>query len=269
MTIPRNNNASKKSGKAGDGLVYAAVLIIGNEILCGRTQDKNLAWLARLLEKHGILIGETRIIRDDSVAIIHALNHLRRHFAYVFTTGGIGPTHDDITTRAVADAFRVRLVVHPQAQKLVRKHYGDSYNSTRQKMARLPEGASLIDNPISRAPGFTMENVHVLAGVPKIMQVMAEGLVPRLRGSTPMVSRSISSSLSEGMIATDIEKIQQRYDCEVEIGSYPWFSSTSLGVHIVVRGQDVDAVDRAAEDVRSCIIECGGESIITKSDDDS
>src|SRR6516164_2604219 len=203
--------------------VTACVLIIGNEILSGRTQDENLAFLARGLNDVGVRVREARVIPDDPGAIAAAVNEARRAFDHVFTTGGIGPTHDDITAQCVADAFGVPLVVHPDAKRLLEAHYPAGHlNEARLRMAMVPEGASLLPNPISRAPGFQIGNVFVLPGVPSIMQGIFEQLRQRLVGGTRLLSRSVSCHLAEGTIADDLAALQSRYP-DLEIGSYPYF----------------------------------------------
>lgn len=239
----------------------AAVLIIGNEILSGRTSDSNLSWLAQQLGAHGISLREARVVRDQDEAIIAALDHLRGAFDHVFTTGGIGPTHDDITARCIAAAFGVDLVLHERAHQLLRAHYGKDLNAARKKMAMIPQGARLIDNPISRAPGFTMGNVHVLAGVPAIMQAMVKSLLVSLAGGAPLLSLCVSSSLPEGTIAEELCAIQKR-NKDLEIGSYPWFRSDALGVNVVVRGDDPARLQAVADEVCRWIRAQGGRSDI-------
>src|SRR5690348_3222977 len=185
--------------------VTACVLIIGNEILSGRTQDANLSFLAQGLNDIGIRLREARVIPDDPGIIVSAVNEVRRTFDYVFTTGGIGPTHDDITAQCVADAFAVPLVLHPDAKRLLETHYPPGHlNEARLRMAMVPEGAALLPNPISRAPGFQIGNVYVLPGVPSIMQGIFEQLKHRLVGGDKVLSRSISCYLAEGTLAKDL-----------------------------------------------------------------
>src|SRR5438477_9244831 len=199
--------------------VTACVLIIGNEILSGRTQDANLAFLAKGLNEAGIRLREARVIPDDAETIVNTVNEVRRVFDYVFTTGGIGPTHDDITSASIAEAFAVPLIVHPEAKRLLESHYPPGgLNEARLRMAHVPEGAVLLPNPISRAPGFRIENVYVLPGVPQIMQAIFSELKHRLRGGAKLLSRSVSCALSEGALANQLGALQERY-ADLEIGS--------------------------------------------------
>src|SRR5215831_8360839 len=239
--------------------VTACVLIIGNEILSGRTQDANLAFLARGLDAVSIRLREARVIPDDAAVIVAAVNEVRRTFDYVFTTGGIGPTHDDITAQSVADAFGVALVLHPEAKRLLKTHYPPGQlNEARLRMAMVPEGAVLLPNPISRAPGFQIGNVFVLPGVPSIMQGIFEQLRYRLIGGTKMLSRSISCHLAEGTLAQDLAFLQQRY-FDIEIGSYPYFRRGDFGVTLVLRGSDRERLAAATEDANMLIRALGGE----------
>src|ERR1700758_5463457 len=193
-------------------IVTACVLIIGNEILSGRTPDANLAFLARGLTEIGIRLREARVIPDDSAVIVATVNEVRRGFDYVFTTGGIGPTHDDITAQCVADAFGVTLIVHPEARRLLETHYPSGHlNEARLRMAMVPEGAVLLPNPISWAPGFQIGNVFVLPGVPSVMQGIFEQLKYRLQGGKKVLSRSLSCHLAEGTLAGDLGGLQSRY----------------------------------------------------------
>jgi len=219
----------------------ACVLLIGNELLSGKTQDANLKFLATEMSKLGIRLEEARVIRDDIDAIVAHVNECRARFTYVFTTGGIGPTHDDITAEAVAKAFGVELVVDPEA--VVRlKHGGRELNEARLRMARVPEGASLIDNPISAAPGFRIENVFVLAGVPPIAHAMFASLEPTLRRGATIHSRSTDVLLREGDFALELERIARAHP-DVEIGSYPFARDGRHGATLVVRGTDLATVE--------------------------
>src|SRR5947208_2948867 len=203
--------------------VTACVLIIGNEILSGRTPDANLAFLAKGLNEAGIRLREARVIPDDAETIVNTVNEVRRVFDYVFTTGGIGPTHDDITSASIAEAFAVPLIVHPEAKRLLESHYPPGrLNEARLRMAQVPDGATLLPNPISRAPGFRIDNVFVLPGVPQIMQAIFSELKHRLKGGAAVLSRSVSCTLAEGTIAKDLGELQTRY-ADLEIGSYPYF----------------------------------------------
>jgi molybdenum cofactor synthesis domain-containing protein len=242
-----------------DDMVTACVVIIGNEILSGRTQDENLAFLARGLNTVGVRLREARVIPDDAAVIAATVNAVRAQFDYVFTTGGIGPTHDDITAEAIAGAFGVPLVVHPEARRLLETHYrpGD-LNEARLRMARVPEGAMLLLNPISRAPGFRIGNVFVLPGVPSIMQAIFDELKHRLKGGARVLSRSLSCRLGEGTIAADLTLLQGRYP-DVEIGSYPYFRRGDFGVTLVLRGTDRARLDAATEELAALIRALGDE----------
>lgn len=240
----------------------ACFIIIGNEILSGRTQDVNLAYLAQILGGLGISLREVRVIPDDESVIVSSVNDLRSAFDYVFTSGGIGPTHDDITSASVAKAFGVRLFRHPQAVRLLEDHYrgtAHDLNEARLKMADIPEGASLIDNPVSRAPGFKMGNVYVLAGVPKIFQAMMDELKGSLKGGPPILSRTVTCDLPEGKIASGLAAIQARYR-EVEIGSYPYFRAGLFGTSLVLRSRDQAALSKAATEVAELVRALGGSA---------
>jgi len=248
-----------RTADAGPRIVTACVLIIGNEILSGRTQDENLGFLARGLGEAGIRLCEARVIPDLAEIIIGTVNEVRHRFDYVFTTGGIGPTHDDITAQSMADAFGVPLTMHPDARHLLETHYPPGQlNDARLRMAMVPEGASLLPNPISRAPGFQIGNVFVLPGVPRIMQGIFEQLKYRLSGGDKMLSRSISCRLGEGTLAQDLAALQDRYP-DVEIGSYPYFRRGDFGVTLVLRGTDRARLGAATDELRALIVELGGD----------
>jgi molybdenum cofactor synthesis domain-containing protein len=240
-------------------IVTACILIIGNEILSGRTPDANLVFLARGLTELGIRLREARVIADDTGVIVSTVNEVRRAFDYVFTTGGIGPTHDDITAQSVADAFGVPLIVHPEAKRLLESHYPPGHlNEARLRMAMVPEGAVLLPNPISRAPGFQIGNVFVLPGVPNIMQGIFEQLKHRLVGGTKMLSRSISCHLPEGTLAKDLGELQARYP-DLEIGSYPYFRRGDFGVTLVLRGTEKARLATAVQELNALIRGLGGD----------
>lgn len=250
---------SQERAETRPRVVTACVLIIGNEILSGRTQDANLAYLARGLNDAGIRLREARVIPDDAAVIVAAVNEVRRKFDYVFTTGGIGPTHDDITAQCVADAFAVRLVLHPEAKRLLESHYPPGgLNEARLRMAHVPEGARLLPNPISRAPGFQIENVHVLPGVPSIMQAIFEQLKYRLAGGDKLLSRSVSCHLAEGALAKDLSELQARHP-DVEIGSYPYFRRSDFGVTLVLRATERGRLADATEELKVLIRRLGGD----------
>jgi molybdenum cofactor synthesis domain-containing protein len=242
--------------------ITAAVLIIGNEILSGRTHDANLPYLAKALNAVGIRVMEARVIPDDDEAIIAAVNACRAKYEHVFTTGGIGPTHDDITSAAVARAFGVRVIRHPVAVDLLTRHYAASeLNEARLKMAEVPEGAMLIDNPVSAAPGFRIGNVWVLPGVPRILQAMADGLTANLKGGDPVLSRTVSAFTTESGIASALAEVQRQH-AETEIGSYPFVRSGRFGVSLVVRSTDQLALEAATNAVAAMLRASGIDPIM-------
>jgi molybdenum cofactor synthesis domain-containing protein len=244
---------------AGPRVVTACVLIIGNEILSGRTQDENLGFLARGLNEAGIRLREARVIPDVADVIVTTVNEARRRFDYVFTTGGIGPTHDDITAQCMAEAFGVPLILHPDAKHLLETHYPPGQlNQARLRMAMVPQGALLLPNPISRAPGFQIGNVFVLPGVPNIMQGIFEQLKYRLAGGDKVLSRSLSCRLGEGALAKDLSALQDRWP-DVEIGSYPYFRRGDFGVTLVLRGTDRARLVAATGELRTLILDLGGD----------
>ena len=240
----------------------ACILIVGNEILSGRTRDVNLGYLAQRLTALGIDVAEARVIADDAGAIADAVNACRGAHDYVFTTGGIGPTHDDITTDAVARAFGVANVLNPEALALLKSAYRDerALNEARLRMAHAPQGARLIDNPVSKAPGFQIGNVFVMAGVPRVMQAMFEGIVDRLVGGPPLLSRTLRVYLAEGDMAGPLKRLQDRYD-DVEMGSYPFYRARRFGCSIVLRARDRSRLDAAAGELAAIMRELGGEPI--------
>ena len=236
----------------------ACLLVIGNEVLSGRTQDANIKFIATGLGGIGIPLREVRVIPDVAETIVTTVNECRARFDHVFTTGGIGPTHDDITSECVAAAFGVPWEVHPEAWARMEKHYAPGeFNAARQRMATMPRGATLIDNPVSIAPGFTIGNVHVMAGVPRIMQSMFAALVPKLEGGTPVTSGAVHAiGLLEGAIAAGLEAIQKRYP-DLDLGSYPFYRSTGNGVALVAKGTDGAAVDACIAEVTQLVREMG------------
>ena len=221
--------------------VTAALLIIGNEILSGRTRDANLQFLALELNKLGVRMVECRVVPDIEKTIVDTLNEMRRKFDYVFTTGGIGPTHDDITADCIAKAFGVGISEHPEAVARMTKHYGDPalFTPARRRMSRVPHGGTLVDNPVSVAPGFQMENVFTFAGIPAVMQAMFHSMKHRLVGGAPVVSRTVRTNLPEGIIAEPLGALQKRFE-DLDIGSYPAFRNGKPSVSLVLRGT-VDA----------------------------
>mgnify|MGYP001301506978 CR=1 FL=1 len=225
----------------------AAMLVIGDEILSGRTRDSNTHHLAQALTGRGIRLSEVRVVADDHAAIVGAVNALRARFDHVFTSGGIGPTHDDITADAVAAAFGAPIGVRDDAHAILRAHYartGLALNEARLRMARIPEGAVLIDNPISAAPGFSLGNVHVMAGVPAIFEAMVAGLLPTLTGGDPLLSQMVDVARGEGEIAAALADLAARY-ADLSFGSYPYTRNGAYGTQLVVRGTDAARLDAA------------------------
>jgi molybdenum cofactor synthesis domain-containing protein len=238
----------------------ACLLIIGNEVLSGRTRDANLQFLATRLGEIGIPLREVRVIPDVRATIVATVNEVRAAFDHVFTTGGIGPTHDDITSECLAEAFRLPWEPHPEAWARLERHYPPGeFNAARQRMATMPRGATLIENAISVAPGFTIGNVHVMAGVPRIMQAMFESLAPRLQGGAPVISRTVhADGVLEGRIAAGLADIQARW-ADLDIGSYPYYRMGGGGVALVAKGTDEAAVEGAARDITAFLRAVGGQ----------
>ncbi|MDY0885714.1 competence/damage-inducible protein A [Dongia soli] len=243
-------------------IVTAAVLVIGNEILSGRTKDANLNYLAIALTEIGIRLMEARVVPDIEATIIAAVNELRARYDYVFTTGGIGPTHDDITAASIAKAFGLKLIRDERAVDLLTRQYGGPEHLTeaRLRMAHVPEGAVLIDNPVSAAPGFQIGNVYVLAGVPRICQAMFDGLKGRLQGGDKVLSVTVSAHIGEGVIAKDLGLLQDRYS-DLDIGSYPYFRQGRYGASFVMRGTQQARLEAAAVELRDIIRRLGAEPI--------
>jgi molybdenum cofactor synthesis domain-containing protein len=242
-------------------IVTAAVLVIGNEILSGRTRDSNLNYLAGGLTAIGIRLMEARVVPDIEARIVEAVNALRAAYDYVFTTGGIGPTHDDITASSIAKAFDRKLVKDDRAVALLTAHYGEAnLTEARLRMAHVPEGARLIENPVSTAPGFNLENVYVLAGVPAICQAMFDGLKGGLAHGDRVLSRTVSAHVGEGVIAKDLGDLQERYPA-LDIGSYPFFRQGKFGASFVIRGTDTAVLDKAAGELRAIIRKLDAEPI--------
>ena len=232
----------------------ACLLIIGNEVLSGRTQDANIRFIATKLSEIGMPLREVRVIPDVPDVIIGMVNEVRAKFDHVFTTGGIGPTHDDITSECIAAAFGVPWEAHPVAwARMERAFKPGEFNPARQRMATMPRGAELIDNAISVAPGFSIGNVHVMAGVPRIMQSMMDTLLPRLPHGTPIASRAVHAfGLPEGLIADGLEAIQKRYST-LDLGSYPFYRPNGNGVTIVAKGPDAASAEAAIVEVTALI----------------
>ena len=224
-------------------IIQASIIIIGNEILSGRTQDTNSKTLAVWLNSIGVKVSEVRVIPDDEKIIIDTVNTLRKKYDYIFTTGGIGPTHDDITASSISKAFDVKYQIHKEAYKILEKYYKPGeFNEGRQKMVWMPENAGLILNPTSGAPGFYLKNVFCLPGVPSILKSMLGGLKNKIIGGQPILSYTISLRTVESEIASSLTKVQNK-NKEVEIGSYPFFHAGKLGVSIVLRSEDQSKID--------------------------
>lgn len=233
----------------------AAMLVIGDEILSGRTRDVNMYYLAGRLTQIGIDLREVRIVADDKRQIIAALNALRGAYDSVFTSGGIGPTHDDITADCVAAAFDVGIDVRADARAILATNYPDgeaALTAARLRMARIPDGATLIDNPVSKAPGFTLGNVHVMAGVPAVFTAMVETVLPRLVGGAPLLSETVRIDRGESDVAGALGGIADQY-AAVSIGSYPFQRDGRYGTNIVLRSQDRNQLDAATNAVRALI----------------
>ena len=229
--------------------INAAILIIGNEILSGRTQDTNTSTIAQWLNSIGVKVNEVRVIPDIENTIIESVNHLRKVNNYIFTTGGIGPTHDDITAQSISKAFNLEYEVHKKAFKLLESYYEvGEFNKGRQKMVWMPRDANLILNPTSGAPGFNIENVFCLPGVPSILKSMLGGLKNKIVGGEPILSHTISLKTVESEIANSLTNVQDN-NKDVEIGSYPFFQAGKLGVSIVIRSEDQIKIDKCSSEV--------------------
>jgi molybdenum cofactor synthesis domain-containing protein len=226
----------------------AALVIIGNEILSGRTQDANLAYLAKWLNQQGIRLHQVRVVADETDEIVAAVNDLRAVYDYVFSTGGIGPTHDDITVDATAAAFGVPVISHPKAEQLLRDHYQERITQARLRMARVPEGASLIENAVSAAPGIKMENVYIMAGIPSVMRGMLAALEGQLAGGQPVISRTISAYVAESSVAQLLIEVEKKHD-GILIGSYPVWRGNQVGANFVVSGVDGAIIDIAIAEI--------------------
>ena len=236
----------KKSNKK----INAAIVIIGNEILSGRTQDINLVTLSKWLNELGVKVEEVRIVPDNEISIVHTVNFLRVRFNYIFTTGGIGPTHDDITSKSIAKAFKLKYGKHKEAYKLLENYYGaKNFNTGRKKMAMMPTKSSLILNPSSGAPGFIVDNVYCLPGVPSILKSMLGGLKNKIIGGKKIYSETISINTVESEIASSLEKVQIKYN-KVEIGSYPFFKQGKIGVSIVIRSSEKKIINKCLNEIK-------------------
>ena len=239
--------------KKANKKVNAAIIIIGNEILSGRTRDANVVHLSKWLNELGIKVDEVRVIPDVEDCIVNTVNEVRKKFKYVFTTGGIGPTHDDITSRSIAKAFKVSYGYNKEAYETLEKNYKPSeFNDGRKKMAKMPDKASLIYNPSSGAPGFIVENVYCLPGVPSILKSMVNGLKNRISGGKKILSKTISVSTVESEIAKPLEDIQNKFK-NIEIGSYPFFRMGKVGVSIVMRSTEKNQINDCSKQIISFI----------------
>ena len=246
---------------ASEERVTAAVLIIGDEILSGRTQDTNLDAIARYLATFGVDLAEARVVGDVKAEIIAALNALRGAYDYVITTGGIGPTHDDITADCVAQAFGVPLIEHPEILAMMSARWGAELNAARRRMARVPSGGDLVKNPVQGPPGFQIGNVFVLAGVPQIMRGMLEDVGPRLRTAAVVVSRTVRvEGAGEGAIAAPLEALAKAHPA-LSLGSYPFFGPEGYGSNLVIRGRDAGEVDDTAEALVAALDGIGASAV--------
>ena len=237
---------------SSDRVWTAALVVIGDEILSGRTEEKNIAQVANWLNPQGIRLAEVRVVPDQQEAIVAAVNALRPNHDYVFTTGGIGPTHDDITVDAIAAAFGVPVVIHPEARRILEDYYRDrplGLTEARLRMARVPDGAELIPNPTSGAPGVRMDNVFILAGVPNIAKAMLEALNGKLEGGRPLVSVTVRAHAAESDVAELLKQVQDAHP-GVSIGSYPFYGGGRFGADFVIRGEDPQIVERCSEVLR-------------------
>lgn len=241
-------------------IVTACMIVIGNEILSGRTRDANLAWIAPRFNDLGIRLREARVIPDVRDVIVATINDVRARYDYVFTSGGIGPTHDDITADCIAAAFGVPIAVRADARALLETHYASGdLNEARLRMARIPEGATLIDNPVSKAPGFRIGNVFVMAGVPVIFQAMFESLKHELIGGDKLRSYIISAYLPEGRLAAAMRATEEKYAGRLDVGSYPFYRDGRPGTSIVIRSSDQALLAGAAEEILQAVKSEGAE----------
>jgi len=238
------------ASKNDDGIVTAGLAVIGDEILSGRTKDRNIGYIADYLTAIGIDLSEVRVVPDVEARIVEAVNALRKSYTYVFTTGGIGPTHDDITADSIAKAFGVGIDHDPRAVAILKARYSDDQlNEARMRMARLPDGADLVENPVSGAPGFRIENVFVMAGVPSIMQSMLDNIAPTLKTGKKMHSETVEARVPEGQLAQRLGEIEKAHD-GATIGSYPFVDENGYGTRLVVRSRDAALARKVAEEVR-------------------
>ena len=235
--------------KKANKKLNASIVIIGNEILSGRTQDVNVQNISTWLNTLGVKLEEVRVIPDVENTIINTINEVRKKFKYVFTTGGIGPTHDDITSKSISKAFNVKYCFHPEAYDILEKYYEKGkFNVGRKKMAKTPKGASLIYNPSSAAPGFSIKNVFCLPGVPSILKSMLGGLKNKIIGGKKIISKTLSLRTVESEISIPLEKFQNKYK-NLEIGSYPFFKQGKLGVSLVIRSDKLKLIERCKSEI--------------------
>lgn len=261
--MPDVAQTQRAEAGAAPRVVTACVVLIGDEILSGRTRDTNLSYIAKHLNEVGIQVREARVIPDIEETIVSVINEVRVRHDYVFTTGGIGPTHDDITADSIAKAFGLPIGYHPDALAILNAHYketGGEFTEARKRMARVPEGATLIENSVSKAPGFQIGNVFVMAGVPMVMQVMLDSLTPRLEGGAAMRSRTVSGQIGEGTIAEKLGALQKRYP-GIVIGSYPYYRGKVYGTSLVMRGTDPALLDEVAGEAAALIRGFGVEPV--------
>lgn len=246
------------SGDREEDVVTAAFLVIGDEILSGRTKDRNIGFLADYMTSLGIDLREVRVVPDEKAEIVEAVNALRAKYTYVFTSGGIGPTHDDITAESIAAAFDVPLNLDPRAVAIMERHYAPGqFTAARQRMARIPEGAALIENKVSKAPGFRIANVHVMAGVPAIMQAMLDAIAPTLKTGRIMLSETVSADMPESRIADRLAAIQDAHP-QTLIGSYPKATDGKFTTQIVIRSRDEAVLSAAVTDVARAVADASG-----------
>jgi|TARA_B110000196_G_scaffold226300_1_gene195137 molybdenum cofactor synthesis domain-containing protein len=229
--------------------INAAIIVIGNEILSGRTQDVNVINISHWLNGLGVKLEEVRVIPDIEITIVQTIREVRKKFTYVFTTGGIGPTHDDITAKSIAKSFKVKYCYHPEAYKILENYYKKGkFNIGRKKMAKTPKNASLIYNPSSAAPGFNIKNVYCLPGVPSILRSMLGGLNNKIIGGNKISSKTLSLRTVESEIAIPLEKIQNKFK-KLDIGSYPFFKQGKVGVSLVMRSSNLKLIDKCMIDI--------------------
>lgn len=242
----------------------AAIIVIGNEILSGRTQDTNVQFIAKRLSDLGITLKEVRVVADDESAIIESVNHLRAKHTYIFTTGGIGGTHDDITFASIAKALKQPLEENQEVIEIMRAYYGDErLTPARRKMALMPKSVQLLKNSTSKDRAFQFENVFVLAGIPSVMHSMFDILSPHLKPGNRFYCKTITCGLQEGVIAEALTQIQNHYPT-LSVGSYPFYKNEGVGVSFVVRGQDLDKVSKAADEIVAMVKDFGDEPILEK-----